>query len=943
MPEQDEKIMAATRQPPAESRRNSWRYVHVEDNESEALLVEHAIRNAGYQPIMRRVETAGELSIVLRQDEWDFILADWRLPSFSALEALRVATHEAKELPVIIVSGTVGEEVAVEAVKAGAHDYVMKDRLVRLVPSIEQALRELAERQEHLRTRKRLEQSEEELRQAVTVAGIGIFRHKQLTNSLYWSPAVRAILGVGDDELATVARYIDLIHPEDRVRVQAEMAQASEVTGSGLFHSMHRIVRPDGTLRWIQVHSQTLFDGYEGGRRPYRTIGAIVDITKLKRTEVALQEIVTRFDLAVRGSRDGIWDIAPDPHDPFKGDSPIYFSPRMKEIMGVDRSYPDILRTWTDLVHPDDRESMFDALKRHFVERAPYDIEYRIVRPNGECRWIAVRGSAQWSENGQINRMSGSFSDITERRQTEEGLHEASQRFAVAFNEAPIGMAIVSQEYRLVRVNKALCGILGYSEEELVGQSVFSLSPQDDLEKNVRMFQDLVAGQAASTDCEKQCFHKKGHVVQVQVSMSLVRDLADMPQYFIAQVQDITERKAAEQELMRTQLQLQQAQKMEAIGLLAGGIAHDFNNLLTVIIGYADLQLRQVERPEGPLAKNLEAIATAAERASWLTRQLLTFSRHQVLMPKVLDVNKLISNFEKMLKRLVREDIILTTRLDATAPFIKVDPGQLEQVLMNLVVNARDAMPNGGHLTIETHSFIAEGASSCRGMVLPSGRYAMLSVCDTGQGMDAETKQRAFEPFFTTKDAGKGTGLGLSTVYGIIKQSHGFIDLSSEPNYGTTVTLCFPAIAEDVSEEVSSQSHGVTLTGIETILLVEDAAPIRELMKTVLEAAGYRVYSASCLQEAVQIVEKEEQPMHLLVTDVIMPGGNGVSLGERVKAFRPDIKILYVSGYTGLEGANQRILATGGQLLPKPFSPSTLLTKVREVLDGGPVAGSQIS
>ncbi|MDH5641393.1 MAG: PAS domain S-box protein, partial [Nitrospira sp.] len=561
-----------------------------------------------------------------------------------------------------------------------------------------------------------------------------------------------------------------------------------------------------------------------------------------------------------------------------------------------------------------------------------------------ECRWIGARGSGQWNEDGQIIRMSGSFSDITERKQAEARLHEVSQRFAVVFNEAPIGMAIVNMEYRFVKVNKALCGILGYHQEELEAMPISSVSHADDREKDASIFQGLIDGQHVSTTREKRCLHKNGCLVQVQASASMVRDVSGVPQYFIVQVQDITDRKTAETELMRTQLQLQQAQKMEAIGLLAGGIAHDFNNLLTVIMGYADLQLRQVQEKDGSLVQNLGAIATAAERASWLTRQLLTFSRRQILMPKVLDINKLIGNFEKMLKRLLREDIIVTTRLDPTVPLIKVDPGQLEQVIMNLVVNARDAMPHGGQLTIETRSVMAEKDGYSMGtVVLPVGRYALLLVRDTGHGMDADTKQRVFEPFFTTKEAGKGTGLGLSTVYGIIKQSQGFIELSSEPNHGTTVMLCFPGIAEEVSEEVSSQSEGATLIGTETVLLVEDAAPIRELMKTVLEAAGYRVYSASRLQEAVQIVEKEKQPMHLLVTDVIMPGGNGVSLGERVKVLRPGIKILYVSGYTGLEGANQRILATGGQLLSKPFSPSVLLTKVREVLDSGPVAGPQIS
>ena len=933
MPEQDKKIMA-TQHSSAESRRDTWRYVHVEDNESEALLIEGVIRKAGYQPIMRRVETAGELSAALRLDKWDFILADWRLPSFSAMEALRVATHEAEGLPVIVVSGTVGEEVAVEAIKSGAHDYVMKDRLVRLVPAVEQALRELAERREHEQTRYRLEQSEEELQQAVTVAGLGLFRHNQLTDSLYWSPILRDILGVDADEPASLARFVDLMHPADRARVQAEIAQAWGSTGNGLFHSVYRVVRPDETIRWVQVHSKTLFDiNMDGVRRPIRTIGAVADITQVKRTEKALQDTLTRFDLAVKGSRDGLWDIiAPDLHDPFNGDCPIYFSPRMKAILGIaDGSFPDIVQTWTDLIHPDDRVRTFEALKRHFSERAPYDIEYRIIRPNGEHRWIVARGSAQWNENGEIGRMSGSITDITERKQTEAILYETSQQFAVAFSEAPIGMVLVSIDQKLLKANKTLARLLGYSEAELVGMSVLTLTHPENHREDVRVFEKLLANGDGGTLREKRCIHKDGHEVLVQASAALVRNILGKPEYFIVQVQDVTERKRAELALKHTEEQLLQAQKMEAIGLLAGGIAHDFNNLLTVIMGYADLQIRQMRQNKETTIKNLTSIVKAGERATWLTRQLLAFSRQQVMEPKVLDLNQVVSNFEKMLRRLIQENIILITRFEAVAPPVKVDPGQLEQVIMNLVINARDAMPNGGQLTIATR---AVSVNNTRADCVPLGHYMCLSVCDNGHGMDAKTKERVFEPFFTTKEVGKGTGLGLSTVYGIVKQSHGFIEITSAPGQGTAIDVYFPVVTGEALNESQLSTHLPFQTGTETILVVDDAIQVRELMESVLSAAGYTVWVARNMDEALRIAEKEKWSMQLVVTDVIMPGGTGFDIGSQLKILCPGMKILYVSGYTRLEGVNQLIVETGGQLLQKPFTPNALLARVRDILDG---------
>jgi CheY-like chemotaxis protein len=384
--------------------------------------------------------------------------------------------------------------------------------------------------------------------------------------------------------------------------------------------------------------------------------------------------------------------------------------------------------------------------------------------------------------------------------------------------------------------------------------------------------------------------------------------------------------------LWQTEDQLRQAQKMEAVGQLAGGVAHDFNNLLTVITGYTDLLMNDL--PAGaPALVELEEIRQAAERASWLTRQLLAFSRRQILAPQVLDLNVLIGNFEQMLRRLIGEDVTLQTQLAPALARIKADPGQIEQVIMNLVVNARDAMPRGGHLTIETDTVLLDESYPIKAAEMPLGRYVLLAVSDTGCGMDAEVQKRIFEPFFTTKEVGKGTGLGLSTVYGIVKQSHGFVWVYSEPGRGTTFKIYLPTVDEDVQAAKRESRSAQQRTGVETILLVEDSEPLRALAKKVLELSGYTVLAAGNLDEALKIAEARNWMVHLLLTDVIMPGGSGPDVADRLSERCQDLKILYMSGYTGAAMAHQGILEAGIPLLQKPFTPEVLRQKVREVLD----------
>jgi len=396
-------------------------------------------------------------------------------------------------------------------------------------------------------------------------------------------------------------------------------------------------------------------------------------------------------------------------------------------------------------------------------------------------------------------------------------------------------------------------------------------------------------------------------------------------------MREIEEHKRTEEALERVEEQLRQAQKMEAVGRLAGGIAHDFNNLLSVIISYTTMLAADAE-PSSPVAQDLHEIKKAGERAADLTRQLLAFSRQQVLAPAVLDLNEIISKMDKLLRRVIGEDIELRTLPGILLGKTKADPGQIEQVIMNLVVNARDAMPHGGKLIVETRNVDLDEAYARRNRGVTPGPHVMLSVSDTGVGIDETTRARIFEPFFTTKEQGKGTGLGLSTVFGIVKQSGGNISVESAPGQGTTFRLYF-ARTNEAPTEATPYSVATSFRGNETLLLVEDEDQVRTLVQGILKRHGYRVIEARLPSEALLLSTQYEETIELLVTDVVMPQMNGRQLAERLRSSRPEMDVLYVSGYTDNAINPGGVLEPGIAFLQKPITPLALTRMVRQVLD----------
>ena len=522
-----------------------------------------------------------------------------------------------------------------------------------------------------------------------------------------------------------------------------------------------------------------------------------------------------------------------------------------------------------------------------------------------------------------------------ERRAVEEraaqALQESESRFRAIFEQAAIGMADSSLDARFIRLNQRFCEIMGYSRQELLGLTFREITHPDDLARDEQLVAQLLRGERSSFAVEKRYLRKDGGVVWANLMLSLHRSPSGDPLHFVAVVEDITGQKRAEDERRYLERQLLQAQKMESVGRLAGGVAHDFNNHLTVINGYCAMLLNEMG-PGDPQREQVEEILLAGNRAATLTQQLLAFSRKQVAEPRVISLNDVAAEAGKMLSRLIGDDIEIVTHFDPGLGAVVADPSQVNQVLMNLAINARDAMPDGGRIVIETsNTYLDEGYAAQHAGVEP-GPYALLSITDTGAGMTQEVMQHIFEPFFTTKGMGVGTGLGLSTVYGIVKQAGGWIWVYSEPGKGSTFKVYLPRAGGTPEPFPAPVSAAETLRGTETVLVVEDQAEVRKLTLAMLESQGYRLLEAANGSEALSLCERYPGPIHLLITDVVMPGMTGKELATLLLALRPSLKTLYTSGYTADAIVHQGMLDPGVAYLPKPFSPAQLAAKVREVL-----------
>ncbi|MGH3103162.1 MAG: PAS domain S-box protein, partial [Gaiellaceae bacterium] len=527
--------------------------------------------------------------------------------------------------------------------------------------------------------------------------------------------------------------------------------------------------------------------------------------------------------------------------------------------------------------------------------------------------------------------------ELEERREAEEALRKSQELYRAIVESSADVIALLDLDGTALYVSPAHERVLGYRQDELIGRAVLEHVHPDDVERAAVTIAASVGGEAQRSETVTRFRHKDGHWIDMEGVTSVVRNEAGEPEMILTIARDVTERNRAAEDKAKLEEELRQAQKMEAVGRLAGGVAHDFNNLLTAITGYGDLALARLDE-DSPARRNVEEMKRAGERAAALTRQLLAFSRKQVLQPKVLDLNDVVGGLEGMLARVLGEDVELATGLEPELGRTRADPGQIEQVVLNLAINARDAMPRGGRLTITTSNVELDDFFVAVHPGATPGQFVQLAVSDTGEGMDRETLGRVFEPFFTTKPPGQGTGLGLSTVYGIVSQTGGQIWAYSEPGRGTAFKVYLPRVW-DVAADREEQRAQPGLGGTETVLLVEDEAIVRSLVREMLERAGYTVLEAADGDEAAALADEHAGAIDLLMTDVVMPGVGGQQLAARMLQERPGLRVLFTSGYTEAAIMHHGVLAPDTAFLEKPFTAVDLGRKVRELLDGHEDAG----
>ena len=602
----------------------------------------------------------------------------------------------------------------------------------------------------------------------------------------------------------------------------------------------------------------------------------------------------------------------------------IYNSRSYHRVLGYDEA--DLKNSSAfEQIHPDDQPRVREAAGEARRTGVGTTLEYRIRHKDGSWRALESTASVIRGRNGEPQKLVIVNRDITERKAAEESLREVESGFRSMIEDAPYGICRCRSDGKVLRANPAFQKMLGYDTQ----RDLLRANLVEEIFGSPSEFQKLrelvdTTGEFKDVVCELR--RRDGTKITLRCSGRSVRDVGSLPCFDVF-AEDVTEKRILER-------QLQMAAKMEAVGRLSGGIAHDFNNLLGVIIGYGQLMRRKLDAAS-PLAEFAQEIEKAGQRAAALTRQLLAFSRQQILTPAVLNANDLVVDMVKMLPRLLGEDVTVKTVLSPELGRVKADRGQIEQVIMNLAVNARDAMPAGGTLRIETGNVDFDSVYCRHHAGAKPGSYVMLAVIDSGTGIDSETLAHIFEPFFTTKEVGKGTGLGLATVYGVVKQSGGYIWVDSEPGKGASFQIFLPKVEEPVDVHASAASVSGAARGSEAVLLVEDEDALRKLTQSMLESCGFRVLAARNGEEAVGEASGCAGKIDLLLTDVVMPGMNGRLLAEQLLRKRPAMKVLYMSGYTDSFIAAHGVLEENMALLNKPFTEDALIRKVREVLDAG--------
>ncbi len=756
--------------------KHALRILIVNDVPDAALEIVRELRRE-FSPSWEQVATAEEMETALDKGGWHLVLSDYLLPKFSGLHALRILQRRGIDLPFIMVSGQAGEDAAVEAMRAGAHDYLIKDRLARLIPAIKRELSEAVVRRERMEAEAALTATEARFQSLVEQSLVGIFMLQEDVFT-YVNPKFAQIFGYRPEQLIEARSLLDLVARDDEIRVVTQFLRPLKELCEPL-HFFFQGRRADGAGVELEVNgARTELNGSPA------VIGTLLDITQRKRAEAELSTL-----------------------------------------------------------------------------------------------WRAVE-------------------------------------------QSPVSVMITGLSGRIEYVNPKVLEVTGYAQDELVGRTPGMLKSESmGRELYHELWQTISSGREWHGELHNK--KKSGELFWESGSISAVKNPEGRITHFVWLKEDVTERK-------RVIDQMRQAQKMEAVGLLAGGIAHDFNNLLTVINGYSTLIIKSLDKG-AELRTEAEQILRAGERAADLTRQLLSFSRRQILEPRVLDANRQLNSVQQMLARLIGEHIALVIRLADDTGCIKIDPGQFEQVVMNLVVNARDASETGGEIAIETANCDLDEEFALQHAGSQAGSYVRISVSDRGLGMTEEVKRRLFEPFFTTKEMGRGTGLGLATVYGIVKQSGGYIEVISQPDQGARFNIYLPRVFQ-APEPLEKQALDEQSAGTQTLLVVEDEPGVLALVVRILRQRGFNVLETTDPQHGVELFEQHADRIDMLLTDLVMPSMSGPALAETLTRKKPRLPVLFMSGHTDNKLALEKMLEKGVQFLPKPFTGDGLIRKVRETL-----------
>jgi two-component system cell cycle sensor histidine kinase/response regulator CckA len=703
----------------------------------------------------------------------------------------------------------------------------------------------------------------------------------------------------------------DIHPPEDVPDLSKDVARTRvREQHSGEWRHLHK----DGRLIDVEV----IYHGLSFGG-PEAQMVVVHDITKQRQAEQALRQAERKYRLIFEEAIVGMYQSTPDGHL-------LSANPAMARMFGFD-SPGELMASITNTqsqpyVDPRRREEFEHLLREQGVVK---HFELQVQRKDGSKVWLWTNAQAV-REGNTIVRYEGIFEDISDRKLLEDQLRQARQKYCDIVENAVVGIFQSTPEGRYISVNPAMANMLGYDSPQDLVASITDITRQVYVDSKPREeFKRLAREQGVAPSFECQAYRKDGSKMWVCANIRAISKAGVVVRYEGTN-EDVTQRKLLED-------QLRQAQKMEAVGQLAGGIAHDFNNTLSIITGYSDLL--QMKLPVGdPAHKHAKEISKAGHRAGALIRQLLAFSRKQVIQPVVLDLNAATREFEKMMHHLIAEDIEITFKRSPDLGRVKMDPGQVEQILMNLAVNARDAMPQGGSLCIETANVELDETYARQNVNVSPGPYVMMSISDTGCGMDEKTQLHIFEPFFTTKEVGKGTGLGLSTVYGIVKQNAGHIRTYSALGEGTQFRLYLPRLGDGAKLSLPPEAFETIHLGTETVLIVEDEEPLRMLARVCLESNGYSVLDAPNAPAALELAKKHGGRIDLLLTDVVMPGMSGRELAKRLTAHH-GVKVLYMSGYNNVLIDHDCILDRDAVLLEKPFTLGSLLSKVSAVLHTG--------